>query len=199
MWRISTSRRTSPAPAARSVSCRRSGCITDGAPAQRACSSSNGTRPGAFAAISARKGSRPRSTCCWRRRSSPASACSSRRLCFCLGVEGSGTNLAEALADRQRLGVDPDLEQGRLAGAERPFEGGAELLGLLDQLAMGAIGAGQRGKIGVDELGPQNALRIIALLMHANGAVHPVVHDDEDDWQLVLHGGGELLAVHHEA
>src|SRR6516225_10123584 len=134
MSRISTSRRASPVPAARSVSCLRSGCIMDGVPVPRARSSSNGTRPGAFAATSARKDLHSPSSYCWRRHSSPASACSSRRLCFCLGVEGGGTDLAEALADRQRLGIDPDLEQGRLAGAQRPLEGRAELLGLLDQL-----------------------------------------------------------------
>ena len=35
--------------------------------------------------------------------------------------------------------------------------------------------------------------------MHADGAIHAVVDHHHDDGQVVLDGGGEFLAVHHEA
>jgi Predicted glycosyltransferases len=62
--------------------------------------------------------------CCWRQLCSPASPCSLYRLGFRLALEGGGTDLAEGLADRQHLGIDPDLDQGRLARGHGPLEDG---------------------------------------------------------------------------
>jgi hypothetical protein len=64
---------------------------------------------------------------------------------------------------------------------------------------MGAIGPGEGGEIRIDQLRAEDALGVGAFLMHADGAVHAVVDDDEDDGQAVLHGGRQLLPVHHEA
>jgi hypothetical protein len=41
--------------------------------------------------------------------------------------------------------------------------------------------------------------RVLALLMHANRAVHAVVDDDEQNGQAVLHGRREFLPAHQEA
>ena len=38
----------------------------------------------------------------------------------------------------------------------------------------------------------------MALLVHADGAVHAVVRDHDDDRQVVLHGGREFLSGHEE-
>ncbi len=39
----------------------------------------------------------------------------------------------------------------------------------------------------------------MAFLVHADGAIHAVVDQDHDNRQLILDGGGEFLAMHHEA
>ena len=39
-------------------------------------------------------------------------------------------------------------------------------------------------------------LRIVLFLVHANGAVHAVVEQHDDGFSAVLHGRGQLLAIH---
>ncbi len=39
----------------------------------------------------------------------------------------------------------------------------------------------------------------MVLLMHPDGAVHPVVHDEDDDRKILLDCGREFLRRHHEA
>ena len=72
-------------------------------------------------------------------------------------------------------------------------------LGRLHPRAMGAIGPRQRGEIRVGQRGARDAARMLALLVHADGAVHAVVDDDDDDRQPVLHGGRQFLPGHQEA
>src|SRR5690554_6119655 len=64
---------------------------------------------------------------------------------------------------------------------------------------MAAVSLRKRRKIRILQLGRADSPRIIALLMHTDGAVHAVVDDDDDDWQLVLDGGRKLLPIHEEA
>ncbi len=53
-------------------------------------------------------------------------------------------------------------------------------------------------EIGVVQRGRDDAPGMVALLVHADGAVHAVVDDDDHDRQFLLHGGRELLPGHHE-
>src|SRR3546814_657485 len=55
------------------------------------------------------------------------------------------------------------------------------------------------GKIGILQSGSRGARGVVTLLMHAYRAVHAVIDQQHDNGQVVLHGSGELLAVHHEA
>src|SRR5690606_41666979 len=64
---------------------------------------------------------------------------------------------------------------------------------------MAAVSLRKRRKIRILQLGRADSPRIIALLMHTDGAVHAVVDDDDDDWRLVLDGGRKLLRTHEEA
>ncbi len=99
---------------------------------------------------------------------------------------------------RDRLGIDLDVDDRRLAGLPRGAERSAEIGGVLDRRAEAAEGAGIGGEIGIPQLGRRHPAGIFALLVHADGAVHAVVADDHDDRQVVLHGGREFLAVHQE-
>src|SRR3954466_11162760 len=114
--------------------------------------------------------------------------------------------LESASADRpQRRGGgdrvlgDPDLDQRRPARGERAVERGSEFRGRLHQLSVRAEGAGVGREVRVDESRAMHAARVVALLVHADGAVLAVVDDDHHDGELVPHGGRELLARHEEA
>src|SRR6516225_2726424 len=148
--------------------------------ARRAACSSSATRRAASGAISASRGFRPGSASCSRRRSSLVFSWSLWPSEF-LRFAGGRPDLAQALPDRERFGVELDLDQRRLACGHCPLESGGELLGAQHRLAMGAIGAGEGGEVGIVELRAQDTLGIVALLVRADGAVHAVVHDDEDD------------------
>ena len=92
----------------------------------------------------------------------------------------------------------------RCSSAGRPdssarSQGRRELLGARHRFAVRAVGARQRGEIGVDQIGAVDPPGIVALLVHADGAVHAVVDDDERRREAVVHGGGEFLAVHQKA
>ena len=91
----------------------------------------------------------------------PASAAARISLRDWRGVITSGSSLSSMMRG--------------LAGGAGALEGGGEILGALDHLAMGAIGAGERREIGIDEVGGDDAAGVVALLMHADGAVHAVV------------------------
>jgi len=73
-----------------------------------------------------------------------------------------------------------------------------KVLGPLDQGRIAAKGLGIGDKVGVAQLGRADPVRIVALLVHADGAVHAVVDQQHDDGQLVLHGGCKLLAMHQK-
>ncbi len=64
---------------------------------------------------------------------------------------------------------------------------------------MAAIGAGEFREVGVRQARAADAAGIFAFLMHADRAVHGVVHQHGDDRQIVSHGGCEFLSMHHEA
>lgn len=87
---------------------------------------------------------------------------------------------------------------GLLRG-ERTLERRRELFGALDALAMAAERFCVHRKIRVLELGADHASRIVALLVHADGAVLRIVDDDDDERRIVLHGSREFLPVHQEA
>ena len=63
---------------------------------------------------------------------------------------------------------------------------------------MPAKGLGEDREIGVLELRGDDPSRKLALLVHADRAVHAVVEHDHDDRAVILHGRRQLLAVHHE-
>ena len=88
-----------------------------------------------------------------------------------------------------------DRRQARLL---RGGEGRGEIGGVLDLHAEATEGFGVGDEVRVLQRGRDHAARIIALLVHADGAVEPVVMDHDDHRQLVLHGGGEILPGHHE-
>src|SRR5215211_8147289 len=97
-------------------------------------------------------------------------------------------------SDRLRIGQA--VQDRRLARRERPLERRRELLGPLDTLAVTAERFCIGGEIRVLQRGRRDAARIVALLVHADGAIHGVVEKDHEDRQVVLHGGGEFLPVH---
>ena len=63
---------------------------------------------------------------------------------------------------------------------------------------MGAKTCRHGGKIRIVQTGATDAIRIFAFLMHADGAVSAVVGKDDDDWNIILNCGGELLTRHHK-
>ncbi len=79
---------------------------------------------------------------------------------------------------RQRLRIGFQLDEGGLAGIERADQRRAELPGLLDRLAVRAVAAGECREIRIDEARRHDAPRVLALLMHADGAIHAVVDDE---------------------
>ena len=70
------------------------------------------------------------------------------------------------------------MENGRTAGGKRALEGRGELLRALHPLAVTAKSLGQNREIRVFELRGDNPSWKLALLVHADGAVHAVVEHD---------------------
>ncbi len=97
-----------------------------------------------------------------------------------------------------RSGIDGQLEHRRLPGSERTLERGLEVLRSLDPLAVRSVGARERGEVRVLEVGADDAPGELPLLVHADRRVHAVVHEQDDDRQLVLHRGRELRRAHDE-
>src|SRR5207248_2829783 len=117
----------------------------------------------------------------------------------------NATLLQRPLADRRQgrrrgdhLFRKPELQKRGNVCGERALECGRELLGAFDGLSERAEGARVRRKVGVLQMGAVDAARILALLVHADGAVAAIVDDDQDEGQPVLDGGGELLPGHQE-
>src|SRR5258706_16098013 len=86
----------------------------------------------------------------------------------------------ECCIGSNRLRVDAHLDHSGLAGGEAAIEGGAELRGLLDDLAHRAEGSRERGELRVLDIGRDHAPRIVLLLVHADRSVDAVVHHHED-------------------
>ena len=59
-------------------------------------------------------------------------------------------------------------------------------------------GARVGDEVGVAQVGADDATGVVALLVHADRAVHRVVDHEHDDGELLLHRGRELLAGHQE-
>jgi hypothetical protein len=126
-------------------------------------------------------------TPCWRSARSISAPCSSMS---CSGATISCAACGSALASARIVESDfagviasGSRMQCRIAGLprDRALEGGRELGGGLDPLAMAAEGAGIGGEIRVLQHRRRDAAGIVALLMHADGAVHAVVDHDDDD------------------
>src|SRR5260221_4488941 len=111
---------------------------------------------------------------------------------------GRGTDRVERRIRRDRLRIGAQLDHRGLAGSDAALERGPELSRVLDDLAHRAEAARERGEVRVHDVGADHAPGIVLLLVHANGAVDAVVHDEDDHRRVVLHGGGELLARHEE-
>src|SRR6266567_6362209 len=122
----------------------------------------------------------------------------SPRLCA-LPRERLLPNGAERGRGRDRLRVELEMEDGGFFRVYRRIERRRERGGRLHCGAEAAERAGIGGEIRVLERGRRNAPGILTLLVHADGAVHAVVDHDDDDRQLVLDGGRELLAAHEKA
>ena len=97
-----------------------------------------------------------------------------------------------------RSGSTGELEQRGLPGGERALERGLEVLGSLDPLAEAAVRLRESDEVRVLEIGADRATRVLALLVHPDRREHPVVHEQDDDRQVVLHRGRELGRAHHE-
>src|SRR5215217_4262983 len=85
-----------------------------------------------------------------------------------------------------RLRIDLQVQDRRLAGRLRGIERIGKLLGLLYRRAETTEGPRIRGEIRIAQEGGTDAPWKFALLMRADRAVHAVVHDQDDDRQIVL-------------
>jgi hypothetical protein len=74
-----------------------------------------------------------------------------------------------------------------------------EIGSALDQLAVAAVGARERREVRVAQIGARHPGGVVALLMHADRAVHAVVGDDPDHRKVVLRGRRQLLPGHEKA
>src|SRR5262245_14168504 len=98
----------------------------------------------------------------------------------------------------QRLGIDLEVNDRGLPGSLRRLEGRKEIRGPLDRRTVAAEGSGIGRKIRIPQIGPHHSPGIVALLVHANSAVHAVVDYNDDDRQVVLHRGRKFLTSHEE-
>src|SRR5688572_32866435 len=68
------------------------------------------------------------------------------------GGKRTGADLADRVSGGHRLGVDAQVEQREGRGLRGAAEGGGEVLGAQDHLAVAAVGARERGEVGVLEV-----------------------------------------------
>ena len=101
-----------------------------------------------------------------------------------VGVSASGSTLRWMIAGR------PDFRASSNAGRKSAV--------VSDRSAVAAEGPRISGEIRILQGGRHHAARVVALLVHADGSVHAVVHDHDDHRKLVLHCGGEFLPSHQE-
>ena len=84
-------------------------------------------------------------------------------------------------------------------GFTAAFESRGEILAAGHRLAVQAVGSREHVEVGVDEVGGDHPARIVALLVHPDGAVAAVIdHQEGEVAQALRGGGGDLLAVHQE-
>ena len=90
------------------------------------------------------------------------------------------------------------MDEGGAAGAACGGEGGGEVGRGLAADAEGAEGLGIFDEVGVLQVGGHDPLsaRIVAFLVHADGAVGAVVDDHDHDMDAVLDRRGDLLTGH---
>src|SRR5262245_33123306 len=115
-----------------------------------------------------------------------------------LRLEGLLPDGAQRRRRSDRVGVDLQLYERRLAGARGALERRREILGALHGLAVPAEGARVRCEVRVLQVGAEHPRGILALLMHADGAVETVVHHQRHEIRTVLRRGGDLLTGHEE-
>src|SRR5512132_3257389 len=80
---------------------------------------------------------------------------------------GRGPDLVQRGVGRDRLRIDAHLDHRGLAAGHAALEGGAELRGVLDDLARGAEGPRVRREVRVLQLRAAHAPRVVLLLVHA--------------------------------
>src|SRR5262245_48585889 len=84
-------------------------------------------------------------------------------------------NLGECRGGRDRFRIDLEMDDGRLAGRARCGERSREVDTFLYQGAVPAKRKRVGSKIGISKIGGNHATRIVALLMHTDGAIDAVV------------------------
>src|ERR1700737_4612046 len=91
----------------------------------------------------------------------------------------------------------------RLRLVSWPWQGtperSGEIIRCVDPLGMEPIGLGQGDKVRIGQCGSAFTGRIVTLLVHADGPVHPVIDYDKKDLELVMRDRCQLLRVHQEA
>ena len=96
------------------------------------------------------------------------------------------------------IGVDAQLEDRRLARGAGALERRREVLGALHDLAVRAECARIRGEVRIPQLGAEHAPGVLALLVHADRAVKPVIDDQRHERRAVLHCRRDFLSCHQE-
>ena len=109
----------------------------------------------------------------------------------------SPPDLGDRVLGRDRLGVDAELDdRGRPAPSARSRAPAKS--SVRSTVSPWAPNASRGGEVRVDEVGADHPARIEPLLVHPDRPQHAVVHDEDDDRELVLDGRRELLAGHQE-
>ena len=90
-------------------------------------------------------------------------------------ARAAARSLAQRRPWRDRLGIEDQMKQRRSSGRNGFLERRCELCSRLHPRAMGAVGPRQSREVRVGQRGGRDAARMLALLVHADGAVHAVV------------------------
>src|SRR5690606_7828433 len=81
------------------------------------------------------------------------------------------TDAAERLCRRDDFRIEHAVQNGGLATGDGTFEGRRKIFGAFHPLTVATECLGVRGKVGVVQGGGRNAARVMAFLVHADGAV----------------------------